>query len=60
MNTMYHQRRPIDIMNYYLKFSHEEFIICTGYKAEVINKYFTNKFKLEGKEINSESLDGFL
>ena len=32
----------IHIMNYYMKFNHNEFIICTGYKANIINEYFIN------------------
>lgn len=36
--------RPIlwNIMKYYASFGHNEFILCLGYKADVIKKYFLN------------------
>ena len=36
--------RPIlwHIMRYYSSFGHHEFIICLGYKAEVVKEYFLN------------------
>lgn len=37
------------IMNYYAEFGHKEFIVALGYKAEVIQEYFTNKKNLDWK-----------
>ena len=36
--------RPIlwHVMKYYAHFGHKEFILCLGYKADVIKKYFLN------------------
>ncbi len=36
--------RPIlwDIMKYYASFGHKDFILCLGYKADVIKNYFIN------------------
>lgn len=36
--------RPIlwHVMKYYAHFGHKEFILCLGYKAEVVKKYFVN------------------
>lgn len=36
--------RPIlwNIMKYYAHYGHKEFILCLGYKADVIKKYFLN------------------
>lgn len=36
--------RPIlwHVMKYYAHFEHKEFILCLGYKADVIKKYFLN------------------
>ena len=38
--------RPIlwHIMKYYEAFGHNEFIICLGYKGQIIKDYFTNYF----------------
>ena len=30
------------IMNYYAHFGHKEFVICLGYKGELIKEYFYN------------------
>lgn len=43
----------VHIINYYMKFNHNEFIICTGYKAKIINEYFTNEFELNGKNLET-------
>ena len=32
------------IMNIYSAYGHREFIVCAGYKANVIKEYFTNYF----------------
>ena len=49
--------RPIlwHVMRYYASFGHKEFILCLGYKADVIKRYFvdyqeflSNDFVLEG------------
>jgi NDP-sugar pyrophosphorylase family protein len=36
--------RPIlwHIMKYYAKFGHTDFVLCLGYKGEVIRDYFLN------------------
>ncbi|MDA5095736.1 glucose-1-phosphate cytidylyltransferase [Aliiroseovarius sp. KMU-50] len=37
-------RRPIlwHIMQYYSSFGHNDFVLCTGYKSDVIKQYFLN------------------
>jgi glucose-1-phosphate cytidylyltransferase len=37
------------IMNYYAEYGHKEFIVALGYKAEVIQEYFTNIENLDWK-----------
>lgn len=58
--------RPIvwHIMRYYASFGHTEFILCLGYRAEVVKQYFldyrealTNDFVLEDGGRNVELLD---
>jgi len=57
--------RPIlwHVMKYYAHFGHKDFILCLGYKADVIKKYFleydecvTNDFVLSGGGKNVELL----
>jgi len=57
--------RPIlwNVMKYYAHYGHKEFILCLGYKADVIKKYFlnydeclTNNFVLSGNGQNIELL----
>jgi len=57
--------RPIlwHVMKYYAHFGHKDFILCLGYKADVIKKYFleydecvTNDFILSGGGKNVELL----
>ena len=42
-------RKPIiwHLMKYYSKFGHKEFIICYGYKGEVIRNYFDQSSNIE-------------
>ena len=58
--------RPIlwHVMKYYAHFGHREFILCLGYKADVIKRYFldydealTNDFILSSGGKNVELLD---
>ena len=58
--------RPIlwNLMSYYAHYGHKEFILCLGYKADVIKKYFlnydeclTNDFVLSGGGQNVELLN---
>lgn len=60
--------RPIlwHLMKYYAHFGHREFILCLGYKADIIKEYFvnyseylSNDFTLSsgGKEIKLENSD---
>jgi glucose-1-phosphate cytidylyltransferase len=60
--------RPIlwNIMKYYATFGHKDFILCLGYKADVIKSYFLNYdetlsndfvFKNGGKEIELQNSD---
>ena len=41
----------IHIINHYYKYGFKDFIIATGYKQEVIKKYFKKKFKFKVKII---------
>jgi glucose-1-phosphate cytidylyltransferase len=50
--------RPVlwHVMKYYASFGHKDFVLCLGYKADVVKRYFldydeciTNDFVLEGK-----------
>jgi glucose-1-phosphate cytidylyltransferase len=50
--------RPVlwHVMKYYASFGHKDFVLCLGYKADVIKRYFleydeciTNDFVLEGR-----------
>jgi glucose-1-phosphate cytidylyltransferase len=38
-------QRPIlwHVMNYYSQYGHDEFLLCLGYKADVIKNFFLNK-----------------
>lgn len=58
--------RPVlwNVMKYYAHFGHKEFILCLGYKADVIKKYFlnydeclSNNFVLSGDGQNIELLN---
>ena len=61
--------RPVlwHVMKYYAAFGHKDFILCLGYKADVIKRYFagyqewiSNDFKLSargGMELLAEDLD---
>lgn len=58
--------RPIlwHIMRYYAAFGHKDFIICLGYKGDVIKKYFldyderlTNNFIIERGGVNTRLLE---
>ena len=60
--------RPIlwHVMKYYAHFGHKEFILCLGYKADVIKDYFLNyneyisddfTMKNGGKELRSKKRD---
>ena len=60
--------RPIlwNIMKYYAHFGHKDFILCLGYKADVIKNYFLNYdetlsndfvFTNSGKDIHLENSD---
>ena len=64
--------RPIiwHLMRYYAYYGHTEFILCLGYRGDLIRKYFlhyeeemTNDFTLFGKdhrvELHSRDLDGW-
>jgi glucose-1-phosphate cytidylyltransferase len=64
--------RPIvwHLMRYYAHYGHNEFILCLGYRGDLIRKYFrnydeglTNDFTLHGKdgrvELHSKDLDGW-
>ena len=57
--------RPIlwHVMKYYARFGHTDFILCLGYKADVIKNYFlnynealSNDFVLEGGTDNVQLL----
>ena len=41
----------IHIINHYYKYGFKDFIIATGYKQDVIKKYFKKKFKFKVKII---------
>tara|TARA_B100000029_G_C17580902_1_gene959639 strand:+ start:1680 stop:2441 length:762 start_codon:yes stop_codon:yes gene_type:complete len=43
----------VHIINYYKKFNLNNFVICCGYKNEIINNYFKNKYKLKKKIITN-------
>ena len=43
------------IMNRYIKFGLNNFLICTGYKNEVINNYFANYSTTRDFSINSSN-----
>ena len=43
------------IMNRYIKFDLNNFIICTGYKSEVINDYFANYLTSRDFSINTSN-----
>jgi glucose-1-phosphate cytidylyltransferase len=52
------------VMKYYAHYGHKDFILCLGYKADLIKKYFreydesvSNNFTMEGGEIALESRD---
>ena len=56
--------RPIlwDIMRYYAAWGHHEFVLCLGYKGDVIREYFLNynealfnDFVLEGHGADARS-----
>ena len=60
--------RPIlwHIMKYYAYFGHKEFVLCLGYKADVIkdyflnyNEYISNDFTMSngGRDIRSKKSD---
>src|SRR5262245_48534696 len=64
--------RPIiwHLMRYYAYYGHTEFILCLGYRGDLVRKYFlhyeeemTNDFTLHGKdrrvELHSSDLDGW-
>ena len=63
--------RPVlwHVMKYYAAFGHTDFILCLGYKADVIKRYFadyqewiSNDFKLsakDGVELLAEDLNGW-
>src|SRR6266850_159105 len=64
--------RPIvwHLMRYYAHYGHTEFILCLGYRGDLVRKYFlhyeeemTNDFTLYGKdrhvELHSKDLDGW-
>ena len=64
--------RPIiwHLMRYYAYYGHTEFILCLGYRGDLVRKYFlhyeeemTNDFTLHGKdrrvELHSRDLDGW-
>ena len=41
----------VHIINYYKKFGLKEFIICCGYKNEVITNFFKKEYRLIKKQI---------
>ena len=45
------------LINYFESFQNFNFIICTGYKKEIIEKYFTKKNKFLNVKIISTGLD---
>jgi glucose-1-phosphate cytidylyltransferase len=47
----------VHIINYYKKFNYNEFIICCGYKANIINDYFEKDYELQDKIINKIDKD---
>jgi glucose-1-phosphate cytidylyltransferase len=64
--------RPLiwHLMRYYAYYGHTEFILCLGYRGDLVRKYFlnyeeemTNDFTLYGKdrrvELHSQDLDGW-
>ncbi len=64
--------RPIiwHLMRYYAYYGHTEFILCLGYRGDLVRKYFlhyeeemTNDFTLHGKdrrvELHASDLDGW-
>lgn len=64
--------RPIiwHLMRYYAHYGHKEFILCLGYRGELVRKYFldyeeelTNDFTMYGSgrhvELHSKDLDGW-
>jgi glucose-1-phosphate cytidylyltransferase len=58
--------RPIlwHLMKYYAHFGHTEFVLCLGYRGDVIKKYFieyaewlSNDFQLSGADMNIQLYD---
>ena len=45
----------LHIINYYKKFNFNEFIVCCGYKAEVIVNFFKKKYNLNHKIIKKKN-----
>jgi len=46
--------RPIlwHVMRYYAHYGHKEFILCLGYRADAIKRYFLDYHGLDGSMIN--------
>ncbi|HZX97634.1 MAG TPA: sugar phosphate nucleotidyltransferase [Myxococcales bacterium] len=58
--------RPIlwHLMKYYAHFGHKDFILCLGYKADVVKQFFlnyeewvSNDFTLHGRDVRLENSD---